>query len=304
MVASRDRARAEDFARKEGVDSAAEGYESVVDSPEIDAVYVALPNAHHAVWSQRALEAGKAVLCEKPLCVSAAETAAVLGTAASTGSLLWESFVFVFQDQHRRLLELLESGAIGQVRELVGPFHFNLSRSVDIRLSAELAGGALADLGCYPVRLAQEVLATRDPVPGDVAGFSTGNGAVDTETVAIVDYGDQRLVLSCGFRRALDTFTRVVGTEGQIHLTNPYHPTPQDLLVLRRGDEVTVEQPTSDAWSFTAALRHIHAVLRDGRAPEHLASESSLRSARTLEAVVQGCRPSSLAGRPPTSASA
>jgi predicted dehydrogenase len=290
MVASRDLAVAEDFARKEGVDGAAEGYEAVIDSPEIDAVYVALPNSHHAVWSQRALGAGKAVLCEKPLCVSAAETAAVLGTAASTGSLLWESFVFPFQDQHRRLLELLESGAIGEVRELVGPFHFNLSRSVDIRLSAELAGGALADLGCYPVRLAQDVLSTRDPVPGDVAGFSTGNGAVDTETVAIVDYGDQRLVLSCGFRRAFDTFTRVVGTEGQIHLTNPYHPTPQDLLVLRRGDEETVERPTSDAWSFTAALRHIHAVLRDGRAPEHLASDSSLRSARTLEAIVQGCR--------------
>ncbi len=290
MVASRDRATAEDFARKEGVDGAAEGYEAVIDSPEIDAVYVALPNSHHAVWSQRALEAGKAVLCEKPLCASAAETAAVLATATSTGSLLWESFVFPFQDQHRRLLELLASGAIGEVRELVGPFHFKLSALVDIRLSAELAGGALADLGCYPVRLAQDVLSTRDPVPGDVVGFSTGNGAVDTETVAIVDYGDQRLVLSCGFRRAFDTFTRVVGTEGQIHLTNPYHPTPQDLLVLRRGDGETVEQPTSDAWSFTAALRHIHAVLREGRAPEHLASESSLRSARTLEAIVQGCR--------------
>ena len=170
MVASRDRARAEDFARKEGVDSAAEGYESVVDSPEIDAVYVALPNSHHAVWSQRALEAGKAVLCEKPLCVSAAETDAVLGTAASTGSLLWESFVFVFQDQHRRLLELLESGAIGQVRELVGPFHFNLSRSVDIRLSAELAGGALADLG-----LGHQRIQTR---PGVHIPFLQGIAAV------------------------------------------------------------------------------------------------------------------------------
>jgi predicted dehydrogenase len=251
---------------------------------------VALPNSHHARWTQRALEAGKAVLCEKPLCVSSEETESVLATASSTGSLLWESFVFPFQAQHQRLLELLAGGAIGDVRELVGPFHFNLSRSVDIRLSADLAGGALADLGCYPVRLAQEVLSTRELSPGDVVGFSTGNGAVDTETVAIVDYGPQRLVLSCGFRRALDTFTRLVGTEGQIHLTNPYHPTPGDVLLLRRGEEEAIEHPTVDGRSFSACLRHIHAVLRDGRAPEHLASESSLRSARTLEAIVEGCR--------------
>jgi len=204
--------------------------------------------------------------------------------------LLWESFVFPFQAQHQRLLALLASEAIGNVRELVGPFHFNLSGSVDIRLSADLAGGALADIGCYPVRLAQEVLSTRDLSPGDVAGFSTGNGAVDTETVAVVDYGEQRLVLSCGFRRAFDCFTRVVGTEGQIHLTNPYHPTPGDVLIMRRSDGETIEHPTLDERAFTAALRHIHAVLRDGRAPEHLASESSLRSARTLEAIVQGCR--------------
>ena len=290
LVGSRDLTRAEVFSREEGVGRAVEGYEAVISSPEIEAVYVALPNSHHARWTQRALEAGKAVLCEKPLCISAAETESVLATASSTGSLLWESFVFPFQAQHRRLLELVAAGAIGEVRELVAPFHFNLTRPVDIRLDADLAGGALADLGCYPVRLAQEVLSTRDPLPGDVAGFSTGNGAVDTETVAIVDYGEQRLVLSCGFRRAIDCFTRVVGTEGQIHLTNPYHPAPGDLLIVRRGEQDAIERPTTDERSFTAAICHIHSVLRDGRPPEHLAFESSLRSARTLEAIVQGCR--------------
>lgn len=292
LVASRDLDRAEAYARENGVEGAVEGYEAVIESAEIDAVYVALPNAHHARWTRRALEAGKPVLCEKPLCVSPAETIGVLETAASTGSLLWESFVFPFHDQHRRLLALLASGAIGEVRELVSPFHFLLSRTEDIRLSAALGGGALADVGCYPVRLAQDVLSTRDPAPGDVVGFCTHDGEVDRETVAIVDYGGQRLVLSCGFERAFDVFSRVIGTEGQIHVVSPFHPTPDDpLLVFGKGTE-TVEHPTVDSRSFSAALRHIHAVVRGETAPLHLAEESSLRSARTLEAVAEACRPS------------
>src|ERR1017187_808755 len=97
LVASSDGGRADAFARNHGVDQGVEGYDSVVDSPGIDAVYVALPNSHHARWAQRALEIGKSVLCEKPLCASSAETESVLATASSTGSLLWESFAFPFQ---------------------------------------------------------------------------------------------------------------------------------------------------------------------------------------------------------------
>ena len=289
LVASREGSRAEAFARNHGVERGVEGYDAVVESPDVDAVYVALPNSHHARWTQRALEAGKAVLCEKPLCVGSIQTAAVVETVGSTGSLLWESFVFPFQAQHKRLLDLLAAGAIGEVRELVSVFYFHLSRSEDIRLSEELGGGALADVGCYPIALAQQVLSTRDLSADDVVGFSTGNGVVETEAVAIVHYGRQRLVLGCGFERAYDTFTRVLGTDGQIHLTNPFHPGPGDSLVLLRGGEVTVEHPTVDARSFTAALRHIHSVVRGEQAPAHLASESSVNTARTLEVVAQAC---------------
>jgi len=289
MIASRDVARAEAFARDNDIDQSVEGYESLIDSPAIDAVYVALPNAHHAYWTRRALEAGKAVLCEKPLCVSPQDTESVLETARRTGAYLWEAFVFPFQAQHCRLLELLASGAIGEVRELQSVFHFHLSRTGDFRLSRELGGGALADLGCYPVRLAQEVLESSDPAPGDVVGFGTDNGAVDTEAVAVVNYANQTLVLSCGFKRALDTFTRVLGTEGQIQLTNPFHPALSDTLLLKREGNTTVERPTVDTRSFTAALRHIHAAIREDEAPAHLAETSSLRSARTLEALARAC---------------
>src|ERR1039457_6266336 len=124
LVASSDGGRADAFARNHGVDQGVEGYDSVVDSPGIDAVYVALPNSHHARWTPRALEMCKAGVGEKALSVGSAQPAAVLETATETGALLWESFVFPFQAQHRGLLDLLAGGAIGEVRELNSLFYF------------------------------------------------------------------------------------------------------------------------------------------------------------------------------------
>ena len=255
--------RADTFANLHGVERAVEGYDSVVDSPDIDAVYVALPNSHHSRWTRRALEAGKAVLCEKPLCVGSAQTAAVLETAATTGALLWESFVFPFQDQHLRLLALLESGAIGEVRRVFGQhLQFNLGRSEDIRLSEELGGGALADVGCYPIRLAQEVLSTAIP-SREMSLGSPPATARSTQKPLRSSTTGVNAWCSAAASGAPSTLAPRLGSDGQIHLTNPFHPSPSDTLVLIRDGKETVEHPTVDARSFSATLRHIHAVLRE-----------------------------------------
>jgi predicted dehydrogenase len=260
------------------------GYEAVVDAPDIDAVYVALPNAHHAAWTQRALLAGKAVLCEKPLCVGTLETAAVLETAVQSGSWLWEAFVFPFSIQQKRVLELVGNGAIGELGEVQSTFHFVLSRPGDIRLSADLGGGALADLGCYPVHFAHELLPAAGPPV--VSAVGTVEGSVETEASAVVAYGRRRLVLSCGFHLARDTETVLLGTEGRIHLTNAFHPRPADTItLLRPGEEPAVERLTTNLWTFGPALDHIHRVLRHGQVPEHLAVDSSLRTAQVVQAV-------------------
>ena len=156
-VASRDRAKAEAYATAHGIDQGIEGYQALVESPDIDAVYVALPNALHAEPTIAALRAGKAVLCEKPLSVGAAQTKDVLDVAATAARPLWEAFVFPFQAQHQRLVRLLEDGAIGEPAELYSAFHFLLSNPANIRMDAALGGGALADVGCYPIRLAFEL---------------------------------------------------------------------------------------------------------------------------------------------------
>jgi predicted dehydrogenase len=289
LVASRDRAKAEAYATAHGIDQGIEGYAALVESPDIDAVYVALPNALHAEPTIRALRAGKAVLCEKPLSVGAAQTEEVLDVAATAARPLWEAFVFPFHAQHQRLKSLLEDGAIGEPAELYSAFHFLLSNPANIRMDAALGGGALADVGCYPIRLAFELFGGEArPAACDAI---TENG-VDTDASGIVTFGTgsatpsgtRRLLLTCGFKHSFDTFTSVLGSAGQIRLTNPFHPSPADTLTISRPNAETVtERPTTDNRSFTAAIRHIQAVLRGEEAPRHTAADYSLPAARVLE---------------------
>jgi predicted dehydrogenase len=288
LVASRDADRARAYAAAHGVERGVAGYAAVTDAPDIDAVYVALPNSEHAEWAIRALRAGKAVLCEKPLCTGSAQAQAVLDVAATAPRPLWEAFVFPFQAQHRRLTGLLGDGAIGEPAELVSAFHFRLTNRANIRLSATLGGGALADVGCYPVRLAYELFGAGLRRAGAsatvVAAAGDFDGEVEADTSGLVRFGPRRLLLTCGFRRPSDTFTRVLGDAGAVHMTNPFHPSPADTLTIRRpGADPVTERPTTDQRSFTAAIRHVHAVLRDEAAPEHTAAQWSLPAARTLE---------------------
>jgi hypothetical protein len=116
-------------------------------------------------------------------------------------------------------------------------------------------------------------------------------GSVEAEAWGIVSYDPGRLLLSCGFRLARDTTTRVLGDRGQVVLSSPFHPRPHEIItVLRPGLEPLVERPTSDVYSFTSALRHIHGVLRQEQAPEHLAVEVGLRPAEVLDALRAACR--------------
>jgi predicted dehydrogenase len=276
VVGGRDGARAAEFAAAHG-------------DPTVQAVYVPLPNTLHAEWAVAALEAGKAVLCEKPLCVDADQVRRVLAVAERSALPLWEAFVFPFQAQHQRVVELLDGGAIGELREITGAFHFLLRRTEDIRLSAAMAGGALADVGCYPLRLAAELFGG----PAVTAVASAVRGAeVETELAALVGWpDDRRLLLSCGFRRSADTTTVLSGTEGTIRLEDPYHPRPATTLELRRaGEDPVVEWPTRDQHSFTAALRHVGAVLAGEEAPRHTALGSSLAVAEAMDLVRAGLR--------------
>lgn len=285
LVGGRDGIRASAWAAEHGVERGTPGYAAVLEDDSVEAVYIALPNTLHAEWAERALAAGKAVLCEKPLSTSESSAAAVVAAADRAGGLLWEAFVFPFQAQHARVLALLADGAIGELREIVGSFHFALRSSENIRLREDVFGGAVADVGCYPLRLAHELFDGTEPT---LVGATAVRGAeVEVEVAATLGYrDDRRLLLTCGFRRAMDTSALLLGTEGVIAIDDPYHPKPSSRIEVRvPGREPVVERPTRDEHTFTAALRHITRAVRGDEAPRQLAHGSAVAVARAVDEV-------------------
>ena len=189
-----------------------QGYDAVIADPDVEAVYIPLPNGLHADWTIAALEAGKTVFCEKPLCGTVEETERVLAAARSASGSLWEAFVFPFHEQMDRVREMLAGGTIGEVREIQSRFHFVLDDPNDIRFFADLAGGSIQDVGCYPIRLARLLFDAEPDRARAIADAEWTPDGADTELWgALVFPGDRRLVFSCGFRSGYDTLTRVLG---------------------------------------------------------------------------------------------
>jgi len=286
-VAGRDPARTEQWASDNGVERPVTGYQALIDDPDIDVLYIALPNALHAEWTIRALEAGKPVLCEKPLCGTLPDTERVLAAARQTGTLLWEAFVFPFQPQMAAIEELVADGTIGELMEIKSNFHFMVRNPANIRLSRELEGGALLDVGCYPVRLAQ--LMFGPDYESAWARAVIGGDGVDVDTWGVLGYsGGRRLMLSAGMQRSYDAATTLEGTNGQIRVTNPFHPGPADSYqVAIAGAEPRTLTAEADEPSFTPAIRHINAVIMGADEPRMLALDTSLATARALNDLAQ-----------------
>jgi predicted dehydrogenase len=291
-VASRELARARSWAAEHGVERGVLGYETVVADPSIEAIYIPLPNGLHAEWTIAALEAGKAVLCEKPLCVTPAETERVLRVARAAAGPLWEAFVFPFHDQMDVVRSSIDRGDIGEIREISSRFHFLLDDPGDIRMLAELSGGSIQDVGCYPIRLARLLLGEEPDHDGAIALASWTDTGVDTELWGALTFpDDRRLVMSCGFRSRGGTLASVLGSEGEIRMTNPFHPEPADTITVRSplGEETRAAAPGGER-SFTPAVRHIHRVVRGSEPARHLAVDEAMGNAEAIASLLRAAR--------------
>ncbi|MCG6958224.1 MAG: Gfo/Idh/MocA family oxidoreductase, partial [Gemmatimonadetes bacterium] len=158
VIASRDEARARAFAERASIPRWHGSYEALVDDPEVDALYIALPNSLHREWTIRAAEAGKHVLCEKPLALDAGECREMQAAADAHGVKLMEAFMYRFHPRTGKVLEMVRSGALGDLRTLRSAFTFRLTRPGNIRMDPDLGGGALMDVGCYCVNVSRTVV--------------------------------------------------------------------------------------------------------------------------------------------------
>lgn len=221
-VASRDAASAARFAAHHRIPQAYTGYDEMLADRRIEAVYLGVPNSLHAHWAIRAAEAGKHVLCEKPLAVTLPEARRMSAAAARTGTVLLEAFPFHFQPQTLEVLRRIEAGEIGTVRVVQASTGFSVAAADSTRLSGELQGGALLDVGCYPVSLARLVFGAR---PVEVsASMESGGSAVDLTTVATLRQGEGGLAqIACSLKVAPHRCAFVGGSNGAIETAFANH---------------------------------------------------------------------------------
>jgi len=264
-VASRDLSRARAFASELGIPRAFGSYGDLIRSGEIDAVYVALPNSMHAEWSIACLEAGLAVLCEKPLALSLSEGRAMAAAARKAGRPLAEAFMYRYHPWVPTVRGLLAEGRIGAIRSLHGAFCFRLDDEGAIPASEALGGGALRDVGCYPVDAFQRVLG---PPPLQAAAMEHRRG-VDRVLAGLLRFpGPVIGVLEC----AIDAFERhefrVVGTAGLVEVDRPWvqGDAPVRLAVHRQDrDPEVIEVPPADTYALEA--RDLAVALATGASP-------------------------------------
>lgn len=285
-VASRAEARAAAYAREWDIPESTT-YDGLLARPDLDIVYLPLPNSLHAAWTIRAVESGKHVLCEKPLALSSAEVDAVAATSRRHGRIVTEGFMYRHHAQTARIQALLAAGAIGVLRTITSAFTFAQNREADVRLDPALGGGSLWDVGCYPVSIAQ-LLAGAAPL--DVTGMRLdGQTGVDETFAGTIRY--ENGVISqfhCGFRATHQTFLRLVGTDGVLDAHRPFRPEPREHLLLTRGghvDEVVVD----GAAIFADEVADMEDGVLGIRAPRITLAESRMHVA-TVEALHHAAR--------------
>jgi predicted dehydrogenase len=236
-VASRDLAHAQAWAAERDIPTAYGSYEALLADPEIDVVYIPLPNSLHAEWTIRAAQAGKHVLCEKPLALTVEEVDAIAQAAARTGVVVAEAFMYRHHPQTLKVKELVDGGAIGKLRLVRGAFTFSHNRPGDVRLDPALGGGSIWDVGCYPISFGRMIIAAE---PVEVFGWQTvGPTGVDEAFTGQMRFpGDVYAQFDCGFRAQFRMRIEIVGSEGVITVPRPFIVGLGQHIALERGDQV------------------------------------------------------------------
>ncbi len=283
-VAARDSVRAAAFAKRHRIPVAYSSYDDLLSDRDIDVIYNPLPNGLHGLWSIRALEAGKDVLCEKPLAANADEARAMVDAAARTGRRLIEAFHYRYHPLVARVKEIIASGEIGAVRRYDASFVIPIVRGGDIRYNYDLAGGGCMDLGCYPIHFIRTVAEAEPTVARATAVEGPAN--IDRSMDAALEFADgrsARMRCSMWSPRVLRIGVRIEGDLGSIDVFNFVAPQILNWVRVRTKDGSRRERIAGPA-SYTAQLRAVASALRDGT-PLPTEGEDSVANMRVIDAI-------------------
>lgn len=287
-VASRSEEKARSFAAECGIPRAHSSYQALLDDPEVDAVYIPLPNSLHLEWSIKAAQAKKHVLCEKPLALSEAQCLEMAAAAGEQGVKLMEAFMYRFHPRSIEVLARVREGAIGRLALIQASFSFALRSRENIRLQPELGGGSLMDVGCYCVNLAR-TLAGQEP-SGVQAQADWGASGVDERLVGTLVFPsgayaqfDSSLVLPRRERY------QVLGSEGEIAVDKAFLPGEADATYLQTKAGETQLHTVSGVDEYQLMAEHFaQCVLEDK--PVRYPPEEAAANLRVIEALYRSAR--------------
>jgi predicted dehydrogenase len=268
-IASRSPERSASTARAFGIPTAYGSYEELLADEKIEAVYIPLPNHLHAEWTTRAAEAGKHVLCEKPLAMTADQAAEMVEACDRAGVKLMEAFMYRLHPLWKQTRRLIEDGAIGEVRAMQTVFGYRNVDPANIRNVPEFGGGALYDIGCYPVNAARMIFGSEPTAVKSVIRWDSDFGT-DIVTSAVIDFDGRHAVFTCSTQMEPDQRVAIEGTESRLVIEIPFNippDVPTRLLQIAGGTppvephiEVheipAADQYTIQADAFSRAIRH------------------------------------------------
>lgn len=271
-VASRDLATAQTYAQEKGIPKAHGSYEALLADPDVDVIYNPLPNTLHCEWTVKAAEAGKHVLCEKPIVTTLAELDQVEAAAAAHGVTIFEAFMYLHHPQTLKVKEMIQAGKLGNLQLITSWFNFYLppERATNIRLNANLAGGSLWDVGVYPNSMAIVMAGAGAPVE-IWASQIIGESGVDVAMRAQLKFSNGVIAqVSSGFRTPFREAAYIVGDQGMVNIIEPWKPgvTGRDSRIIFStiaGQEETIVIPAMNP--YLCEVQAMEACVLDGAEP-------------------------------------
>ena len=290
-IASRDLAKAQSAAEKFNIPTAYGSYEELLLDRSIDAVYIPLPNHLHKEWTIRAAEAGKHVLCEKPLALNAEEAQEMVDACAKADVKLAEAFMYRHNPRWDKIQAIIASGEIGEIRALHGAFTFNNAQDKkNVRYKAEWGGGSVYDVGCYPLSLARLIMGSAPTAVTAHAFFSQEHDSVDMMCSGLIEFNEQiSMTFNCGMWADFRQTFEITGTDGKIEIQQAYLPGPEDVdfIVTAKGErrEEKLEyhnQYTLQADNFARSIFGEQELLFD--------SQDAVLNMRVIDAVLKSAK--------------
>jgi predicted dehydrogenase len=289
-ISSRDMDRAQAAAETLGIPKASGSYEELLADPEIDAVYNPLPNHLHVPWSIKALEAGKHVLCEKPIALTAAEGQQLVDAARQHPHLkVMEAFMYRHHPQWQLAKRLVNEGQIGELRTIQTIFSYYLVDPKNVRNQADIGGGGLMDIGCYAISLSRFIF---DAEPERVVGIVEFDPLFKTDRLAsaIMDFGRGTATFTCGTQLASYQRVNILGTQGRVEIEIAFNAPPDRPCRVwhQRGDEVEeILLPVVDQYTIQGDL-FAQAILNDTPVPTPI--EDAVANMQVIERIFESAR--------------